>query len=341
MKALLTNVHPWRHDLAGCLHACAATLLRYYGVPPLDALGAAWGFYYPPDDYRPEEYYFPRQPGRSLVGSLAPYHGAWSMWHHPADATEGWDQVRAQVAADRPVAVAVDSFYLPFRPAYHDAHANHLIVVFGFDDERGTVRVLDAIPPRFDGDISIAELIAARDSGNHGAHDRDMFFANQPIGNRWLEVRADRTERPSRTRAREHLHRNVSAFAGSRSRPGARADPYLGMAGLRAFLGAAERRLAAGGQVADELFIVAGTALATSALHADWLTRNGRAFGEPRWTELGRQVERIAHHWTSIQIMAALSRSGSVSADRLRRRNRALLDDMDRVLSEMAEIADS
>lgn len=330
MRIVLADVRPWRHDLAGCLHACAATLLGFHGVPPLDALGAAWGFYYPPADYRQEEYYFPCPPGRSLLESLAPSHPVWSRWHQPAGAAEGWDQVRARVAAGGPVAVAVDNFHLPFRPAYHDVHANHLIVVYGFDDERGSVRVLDTVPPRFDGDIRIAELTAARDSGNRAVHDRDMFFADRPIGNRWLEIGAGPVPPPGRRRVRDHLRRNVSGFAGS--------GPHQGLAGLRDFLSGVEDRLAAGVQVADELFIVAGTALATSALHADWLTQAGRAFGEPGWTELGRQVERIAHHWTAVRIMAALTRSGAVPADRLRRRHRALLDDQERVLAEMADV---
>lgn len=330
MRTTLADVRPWRHDLAGCLHACAATLLAFHKVAPLDALGAAWGFYYPPADYRPEEYYFPCRPGRSLLESLAPYHPVWSRWHQPAHAAAGWDQVRAQVAAGRPVAVAVDNFYLPFRPAYRDVHANHLIVVCGFDDERGTVRVLDAVPPRFDDDIQIAELTAARDSGNLAEHDRDLFFADQPIANRWLEVGVSPALPLTGDLARDHVRHNVSGFAAI--------GPHEGLTGLRTFLDSAADRLAAGLQVADELFIVAGTALATSALHADWLAQGGHAFGEPRWIELARQVERVAHHWTALRIMAALSRGGAVSADRLRRRHRALLDDTERALTDMADI---
>jgi len=330
VRTVLANVHPWRHDLAGCLHACAATLLGFHGVPPLDALGAAWGFYYPPADYRQEEYYFPCPPGRSLLESLAPYHPVWSRWHQPSDAAEGWEQVRALVAAGRPAAVSVDNFHLPFRPAYRDVHANHLIVVYGFDDERGTVRVLDAVPPRFDGDITLEQLSAARDSGNRAVHDRDMFFADRPIGNRWLEAGAGPAQPQSHDQVRAHLRRNVSGFAGS--------APHQGLAGLRGFLGDMQDRLAVGAPIADELFVVAGTALATTALHADWLTQAGHAFGMPWWTELGRQVERVAHHWTAIRIMAALTRAGAVPAGQLRRRHQELIRDQERVLAEMADV---
>src|SRR4029450_894143 len=59
MKTLLNGVRPWRHDLAGCLHACAATLLAQRGLDPMQILGCGWVFRYTPGDFRREEYYFP------------------------------------------------------------------------------------------------------------------------------------------------------------------------------------------------------------------------------------------------------------------------------------------
>ena len=70
-----------------------------------------------------------------------------SRWHQPADGADGWEQVRAHVLASRPAVVAVDNFHLPFRPAYQDVHTNHLLVVFGFDDEAEAVEVIDSVPP--------------------------------------------------------------------------------------------------------------------------------------------------------------------------------------------------
>src|SRR6185437_8893655 len=158
------------------------------GFAPLEVLGSGWDFYYRPGDLRPEEYYFPCPDGRSLLASLAPRHPIGSRWRWPADAEQGWQQVREQVAAGIPVAVAVDNFELPFRPAYQDVHSNHLVIVRGFDDERQTVSVLDAIPPFFAGELPLAVLTAARNSPNRSVHARDMFFADDPIGNRWLQL---------------------------------------------------------------------------------------------------------------------------------------------------------
>lgn len=329
MRTVLDGVRPWRHDLGGCLHACFATLLDFHGLPALPVLGAAWTFRHQPDGVRREEYYYPCPPGASLLRALAPYHEVSSTWHEPADAARGWAEVRAEVAAGRPVAVAVDNYHLPFRPAYRDVHSNHLVVVHGFDDEAGTVRVLDAVPPLFHGEIALAELTAARDSGNEVVHDRDMFFAGVHIDNRWLSVDlppASTIDGPDRAEVARVLELNLRHFE---ERP--TAGSYTGLAGMRAFCDDIVKRLAAGEDIRDELFVAAGTVLAGTAVHADWLAGAARTAGLPGLAERAREVERIAHHWSAVRIMAALT-SGGLSAPRLARRFDALLRDQERAL---------
>jgi Butirosin biosynthesis protein H, N-terminal len=327
MKVELAGVRAWRHDLAGCLHACVGTLVDHAGFPPLEVLGAGWQFYYRPGDVRSEEYYFPCPDGRSLVASLAPHHPIESRWRRPHDAEQGWQQVREQVAAGTPVAVAVDNFELPFRPAYQDVHSNHLVVVHGFDDERQTVSVLDAIPPFFAGELPLPVLTAARDSGNRSSHDRDMFFADAPIGNRWLQLV---TEGPQRSAdpASTFLTRNLEGF-----RAGSEPGGYRGRDGIAELLADMSDRLEAGHSVADELFVVAGVALAGAAVHADWVADTGQRLHLPGWPELSRQISRVAYHWTAVRILAALSRTGEVTAARLRDRRAALLAELDRTLA--------
>jgi hypothetical protein len=326
VKAELDGVRPWRHDLAGCLHACVGTLVDHAGFAPLEVLGSGWGFYYRPGDIRPEEYYFPCPDGRSLLASLAPRHPIGSRWRWPEDAEQGWQQVREQVAAGIPVAVAVDNFELPFRPAYQDVHSNHLVVVRGFDDERQTVSVLDAIPPFFAGELPLAVLTAARNSLNRSAHARDMFFADDPIGNRWLQLLIE--AEPAEEDPAGHLAGNLQEF---------HADPepgcYRGRHGIAQFLADMCDRLAAGDSIADELFVVSGVALAGTAVHADWVADTGRRRQLPGWPELARQISRTGYHWTAIRILAALSRAGEVTDTRLRARRAALLAELDRTLA--------
>ena len=328
MRVELDGIHPWRHDLAGCLHACAATLVGHAGFAPLEALGASWDFYYQLGDIRSEEYYFPCPEGRSLLSSLAPSHPISSRWHWPRDAEQGWHEVREQILAGSPAAVAVDNFELPFRPAYQDVHSNHLVVVYGFDDERRSALVLDAIPPFFRGELPLPVLAAARESGNRVSHERDMFFADNPIGNRWLQLLVDGPPSTVTGSPAGYLAGNLENF-----RVAARPGSYRGRDGIADFLAKMSDRLEGGYPIADELFVVAGVALASTAVHADWVADTGQRLGLAGWPELARQIDRVAHHWTAIRILASLSRTGEVSAQRLRSRRAALLADLDRALA--------
>ena len=168
-RAELERLTCWRHDLVGCLWTSAGTILDFYGAPVLETLGAAWTFRHHPQNVRREEYYYPCPEGASLYEAIAPYHPIRSVWHMPADAEEGWRQVRDQVAAGTPVVCAARQL-LPSVPARLPGHPHQPhVVVHGFDEDAGTVRVLDAVPPRFDGDITIEELTAARSSANPNA----------------------------------------------------------------------------------------------------------------------------------------------------------------------------
>lgn len=332
---LIDGLRSWRHDLVGCLWTSAGTLLDFHGVGILETLGAAWGFHHFPNDLRREEYYYPCPPGTSLWEALAPYHPVRSRWHEPADAAAGWEQVRREVLAGRPVIVAADNFELPFRPAYRDVHTNHLIVVYGFDESRSTARVLDAVPPRFDGDITLKELAAARDSHNPELHDRDMFFTNRPIANRWLQVDIDVDAFPpfDLDTVRSTIRRNLEGFTAAQP-----VDGYGGVKGQHAYLEDVLARLRDGHEICDEIFLVAGAVLANTALHADWLALAGRKLKIPRLTEVARSVERVAHHWTAVRITGALTRTGAVEPERLERRFVALQADQVRTLDELEYI---
>jgi hypothetical protein len=335
MRVELDGIRPWRHDLGHCLHTTMGVLVGFHGLDPLHVLGAGWGFAYRAGDIRREEYYFPCLSG-SLLASLAPYHPVSSRWHEPADPGAGWRDVRDAVAGGQPVAVAADNFHLPFRPAYRDVHTNHLLTVYGFDDEAGTVLVADPVPPRFQGAIGIDELTAARDSDNPIKHDRDLFFTANPIASRWLTISVDGHVPPADLDfVRAAARANVAGY-----HPACTGDDLLGLAGLRRFLTEWIARLPDGGDRIDEVFVVAGAMLAITGLHADFLADAGRRFDRPVLVELGRQVDRIAHHWTALRIGVATARDDPGAAvGGLTRRADALLGDLAVVLDRMATIA--
>lgn len=316
----------------GCLHTAIGSVLAYHGFDPLLTLGASWDFYYRPDELFHAEYYYPlRRPG--LVETLAPFHPVSSTWREPPDDRAAWEEVRAWIAGGEPAVVAVDNFFVPFRPAFGDVHSAHLVVVYGFDDEAGTVDVLDAVPPAFDGRIPLNDLCRARSSGNAQAHERDRFFAGTPIERRWLEIRFH-GERPELSREwfANVMATNLRGFGAPYDGPG-----YSGLDGLRAYLGALLARVEAGDREAlEELFAVGGTVLDNTGLHGDFLGEAGRRLRLHRVVEVGRRVDRLAHHLTAMRIHAAKGQDDPrAMLPRLVRRVDAYLADHRAVLDEM------
>lgn len=316
MRKVLPGIEHWWHELANCLHASCAIVLTQQGDDALRTLGSAWSFQYRPGDVRREEYYHPCLPSVSLLESLAPHQPVRSRWHQPVDGQDGWQQVRAQVLAGRPAIVAVDNFHLPFRPAYHDVHTNHLVVVFGFDDEAQTAEVIDSVPPRFRGSLALADLLLSRDSDNPLLHERDMFFTANPIGNRWFDIE---WSGPLPVRDLAGFRRSLAVNIDEFDRPPA-GEWTFGEAALRQIFGAFAEVAST-----DEMFVVAGAALAKTALHAEYLREAGQRWEIPALAEAARAVSQVAHHLTALRILAVRSRGRDDAIDAVNRRGRRLI----------------
>jgi len=334
VRRVLEPLNPWRHDdVWSCLHTCLATVLAYHGWNPVLTLGASWRFLHIPGDVRGEEYYYPCDE-RGLADALAPHHPLACRWHSPPDGPAGREQVREAIVRGVPAIVAVDNFHLPFRPAWNDVHAAHLVLVYGFDDAEDTVYVLDATPPGCHGPIRREDLSAARDSSNPPRAGED-FFASTPIANRWLEaVPAGEPPRLSRGWVAGVVADNLRHFDEASQGPG-----LCGTAGLRQYLAGVVERCAGpeGAAALEELYIFGWPVQADAAWHAAFLAEAGRLLDWPALSEAGRRIDRLTHHWTALRVTGGHGRRGPArAAPRLARRARSLLRDHEEALEELA-----
>ncbi len=302
----------WYRDPVGCLHSTLAMVLLHAGHAPLPVLGANWEFRYRPGDVRPEEFYYPcRYPG-DPARSIAPSGGIASRWCQPYDTEPvGSDTLEPLVhhlaAGGLPI-VAVDNFHLPFRPAYGDVHAAHLVVVYGIDDD--SVHLADPVPPAFAGPVATGEFLQAWTSANPRA-DQDAFFTAAPIGRRWLAV--DTPESPLRLdegRLAQALRDNVDRFAGAGDPPG-----WTGLDGLRRYLAELLDRADAADPVGlDEAYPFGWAMQAQAYVHGELLGLCAGQWGRRELAEAGRAVHSVAYAWTGLRMTAAHRRDDPAAA---------------------------
>lgn len=302
---MVTGPEPvwWYRDLVSCLQATFGSFLSREGADPLAVLGAGWRFLHLPGDVRAEEFYYPCPTdgfgAADLGAALAPHHELRARWWQPADEDDVWREMRATLADDRLVIAAVDNFHLPFRPAYGDVHAAHLVVVYGLDETRGVVHVSDAMPPAFRGAVPIEEFLRSWGSANP-TDDQDAFFSDSRIGRRCLDLRLDAP--PARLTPGllgGYLRADVDAFTTATS-------ARTGLDGLDEFAGELVDRCRAGDADAlRELYPFGWGMQAQASLHGELLRRCGRQWGYPALAGAGRAVEAVAHAWTGLRFTGA------------------------------------
>ncbi|NJP67075.1 BtrH N-terminal domain-containing protein [Streptomyces spiramenti] len=288
----------WYRDLISCLQATCGSVLAREGADPLAVLGAGWQFLHMPGDVRSEEFYYPCSAGQ-LGRALAPHHDLSARWWQPADEGDVWREVRERLADDRIVIAAVDNFHLPFRPAYGDVHAAHLVLVYGLDETRGVVHVSDAMPPAFRGAVPIEEFRRSWGSANP-TDAQDAFFSDSEIGLRCLDVSLGTPPAPLTPESLgDCLRTDVEGFTTETS-------SRTGIAGYDAFAGELRERCRAGDAGAlRELYPFGWAMQAQASLHGELLRRCGRDWDDAVLAGAGRAVETVAHAWTGLRFTGA------------------------------------
>lgn len=302
---MVTGPEPewWYRDLISCLQATLGSLLIREDVDPLSVLGAGWRFLHLPGDVRSEEFYYPCPADEfgdvDLGTALAPHHALHARWWRPADENDVWREVRETLAGDRLIIAAVDNYHLPFRPAYGDVHAAHLVVIYGLDETRGVVHVSDAMPPAFRGAVPIEEFLRSWGSVNP-ADAQDAFFSDSRIGRRCLDVRIDAPPAPLTPELLGgFLRTDVAAFTTATS-------ARTGLAGYDEFAAELLDRCRAGDTGAlRELYPFGWAMQAQASLHGELLRRRGRQWDHPELAGAGRAVEAVAHAWTGLRFTGA------------------------------------
>jgi hypothetical protein len=150
-------------------------------------LGVRWTFAWPKPSIRREliEYSFPPGP-IPFDDELLSQTGVRVTSHDDKDK----EALTRHLALGRDAIIAVDSFLLPYRPAFGRVHSHRTIIVRA-SDKPGEVWVDDAWPPSFQGALPWTVIENARYSAVSLDPWREPIFAGRPINGEWFSVELD------------------------------------------------------------------------------------------------------------------------------------------------------
>lgn len=297
-----TGTYPqWYEDPLSCLQTTLGSVLMEHGLRPVDVLGLACEFAYAPDDVMCEEFYRPAQSSRGVAADLCPYHDVESAWTTGSDADDLIDLIETHAG----VIVAVDNYYLPFRPAFHDVHAAHLVVVPGWRRAaNGDVEfyVSDAQPPGFQGWLSAEHLVSSWTSGNP-SDTQDVFFSSREIGGRVLTTTVrSQPEELSAGLAAHALQGNLDRWATGTAGPSDRV--WTGRAGLRRFV---ERLVETCGDPAElsSAYTFGWAMQAQAFLHGRFAQEFAHRSKQPQLLEVAASADRVVSAWSNVRLLSA------------------------------------
>ncbi|MCX5144104.1 MULTISPECIES: BtrH N-terminal domain-containing protein [unclassified Streptomyces] len=298
----VTGTYPqWYEDPLSCLHTTLGSVLMEHGLEPVDVLGAACEFAFAPGDVMCEEFYRPAQSSRGVAADLCPYHDVESAWTTGSDA----DDLIRLIETHSGVIVAVDNYHLPFRPAFHDVHAAHLVVVPGWRrTPAGDVEfyVSDAQPPGFQGWLSAEHLVNSWTSGNP-SDTQDVFFSSREIGGRVLTTKVRPQPDgsgtvPTAQAVRGNLDRWTNGTAGPSDRV------WTGRAGLRRFV---ERLQDSCGdpEALRSAYTFGWTMQAQAFLHGRFAQERAHRTRQSPLLEVAASADRVVSAWSNVRLLSA------------------------------------
>ncbi len=146
-------------------------------------MGVRWSFGLPsPLASGFTEYSFPLNP-TPFATALARRGGLAIIVHRG----RGGSDLAAHLAAGRAAVVAVDSFYLPYRPAFGRVHSSRTIIVRQ-GRSADEVHVEDGWPPAYTGMLSVVDLERSRWSAVTEDVQREPVFSGCPIDGEWFSI---------------------------------------------------------------------------------------------------------------------------------------------------------
>ncbi len=217
MKKRISGIPFCTNRHYNCLHVVLDSLLRYYQWEPSLPAFYNWDFFY----FRGESFSIKSRPA-SLFAMLQQF--GIEAFNCTSDyGRSEWKEVKKILDADTPVAVSVDVFPLAQASLYPRLrHSDHQVIVAGYDEEAGTVHLIDPSPWQPSArDIPLDLFLACWDT-------RAISGGNQPCFDwTWLDM-PDEPPNVQPHHVAAILQRNLVSMSATNSQ----ADCVQGVAGI-------------------------------------------------------------------------------------------------------------
>ncbi|WP_051833811.1 BtrH N-terminal domain-containing protein [Streptomyces sp. NRRL S-646] len=311
----------WYEDPLSCLQTTLGSVLLEHGLRPVDVLGQSCEFVFAPDDVMCEEFYRPIQSSRGVAADLCPYHDVESAWTTGSTT----DDLIALIEEHSGVIVAVDNYYLPFRPAYQDVHAAHLVVVPAWrrtPDGGVEFYVSDAQPPAFQGWLSAEHLVAGWTSGNP-SDTQDVFFSSREIGGRVLTTKVrQRPEEPTTEQVVRALRGNLDRWNDGVAGPTDRL--WAGRSGLRRFVDRLSEQAVAPPSLRPA-YTFGWSMQAQAFLHGRFVREHAFRTNDALLAAVAASADRVVSAWSNVRLLCAHAANVPEIAELILRRGEELL----------------
>ncbi len=182
MRKMIAGIEFCTRDLDDCTQVVLDAMLQFYGYKLEDVLFDAWRFLY----RRGEKGTVQISPGSLDLGEKFSDYGLSLVAKQAANAEEAWSAMKQRINEGKPMPAFMDTSYLDYYDPYNRHHGAHYVILNGYDEEQGTVHIVDPAPNRlFRGDMTLSKFKSALSSAyfDRGGknHWLELGFPSKPI----------------------------------------------------------------------------------------------------------------------------------------------------------------
>ena len=313
MKKIIKGIPLYEDGDVNCFISHLGSIMKFHGYHEVELFfGLRWGFFYwrgnnnspakEEEGYRISEC----KSKQSLVEDLSRFYGITWKWRRALNAEKAWSVAKKSLDNNEPLIISVDLYYLGYSNQYQRGHGGHVVILYGYDEEKDKAYIIDWSPPTFfKGGVSIKTLKQARNSLNPKDPNDLNQTSGYPIKNRWLDIKlSSRRIESDDNLIKKIILENIEAMLEDKGKK----DYFQGIKGIRTF---AEDILEwisyddKGLLIAEmeKSFLYLWGIKGQRTLHFQFLSTISKRLEKPELGKISEELTKIFQSWKVVRMM--------------------------------------